>query len=134
MGEFTQAPNSKGDFDLILDIRGADSFDINLGLLRTGGRLVLIDSYSGEDARINIGRLLDNSLSVHGSLLRPRTLEQKGFTAAGIRARALPLIEKGNISPVIDQVLGADGIRKAHARMAANEHFGKLVISTGRHG
>jgi len=134
MGEFAQAPNAQGDFDLILDIRGAESLDVNLGLLRTGGRLVLIDSYSGEEARINIGRLLDNSLSVHGSLLRPRTLEQKRVTAAGIRARALPLIEQGKIAPVIDRVLGADGIRQAHARMAANEHFGKLVISTGRHG
>lgn len=129
MAEFAQAPNARGDFDLILDIRGAESFDVNLGLLRTGGRLVLIDSYSGEEARINIGRLLDNSLSVHGSLLRPRTLEQKGVTAAGIRARALPQVESGKIEPVIDRVLDADGIGQAHARMAAKDHFGKLIIS-----
>jgi len=133
-GEFDQAPDSKGSFDLILDIRGAESFDANLRLLRTGGRLALIDSYSGEEARIDIGRLLDNSLSVHGSLLRPRSLEQKGVTAAGIRARGLPHVANGEIDPVIDQVLGGDDLAQAHARMAANAHFGKLVVSLRRPG
>lgn len=127
--EFDRKPDFGEAFDLILDIRGADSFDANLRLLKTDGRLVLIDSYSGEEAKIDIGRLLDNRLSVHGSLLRPRSLAQKSLTAAGIRARALPLIDGGEIAPVIDQVLGADAIGAAHARLASNRHFGKIVVS-----
>lgn len=127
--DFDRKPDFGESFDLILDNRGAESFDANLSILKTGGRLILIDSYSGEEAKINIGLLLDHRLSVHGSLLRPRTLAQKSRTAAGIRARALPLIDGGKVAPVIDQVVGTDAIQSAHARLAANRHFGKIVVS-----
>lgn len=132
--EFDRAPDAGGDVDLILDIRGAASLEANLRLLRTGGRLVLIDSYSGEKARLDIGRLLDNSLSVHGSLLQPRTLEQKGATAAGIRAGALAHVASGKIAPPIDRVLGPGELASAHVRLASNAHFGKLVVSLGKSG
>lgn len=128
-GEFDEKPDSMGAFDVILDIRGAKSLDSNLSVLKTDGRLVLIDSYSGEEAKISLGRLLDKRLSVQGSLLRPRTLEQKSVTAAGIRTRAMPLVEIGKIAPVIGRVLAPDGISEAHALLAANGHFGKVIVS-----
>lgn len=129
--QFDRDPGSiaDGGFDVILDSRGAGSFEANLRILKAGGRLVLIDSYSGEEAKIDIGRLLDNSLSVHGSLLRPRSLEQQALTADGIRARALPLIEQGKVSAVVDQVFQPSKIAEAHERLLARRHFGKLVVS-----
>ncbi len=128
-GEFDEKPDSMGGFNVILDIRGAQSLDANLSVLKPDGRLVLIDSYSGEAATINLGRLLDKRLSVQGSLLRPRSLEQKSVTAAGIRARALPLLESGKIEPVIARVWAPEGLSEAHALLAANGHFGKLIVS-----
>ncbi len=127
--EFDAEPGAMGGFDVILDIRGAQSLDANLSVLKTGGRLVLVDSYTGEEGKINLGRMLDKRLSVQGSLLRPLTLERKSVTAAGIRARALPLIESGKIEPVIARVFSPENIGEAHALLAANGHFGKLIVS-----
>src|SRR5688572_22864488 len=63
--------------DLILDIVGADYFANNIATLAVDGRLVEIGFMSGKSgATIDLGDILRRRLTVTGSTLRPRSIEE----------------------------------------------------------
>ncbi|MDE2462159.1 MAG: zinc-binding dehydrogenase, partial [Alphaproteobacteria bacterium] len=41
-----------------------------------------------------------------------------------------PLIEEGQIKPVVDCVLPLERAQEAHARMASSAHIGKILLTT----
>ena len=75
-----------------------------------------------------LGLLLRKRVSLIGSVLRARPLEEKATLAQRFIAEALPLFGEGKLAPVIDEVLPMSAIGDAHARMERNETFGKLVL------
>src|SRR5688500_14063134 len=72
--------------DLILDIVGADYFARNLSALAIDGRLVQIGLLGGTStATLDLGEILRRRLTVTGSTLRARTVEEKGAIADALR-------------------------------------------------
>ena len=39
-----------------------------------------------------------------------------------------PLLERGAVTPVIDSVVGLDGVPDAFRRLIAQQHVGKIVV------
>jgi NADPH:quinone reductase len=116
--------------DLILDMVGGRYVERNLKSLATEGRLVQIGFMSGEwTAAVDFRRVMTRRLTLTGSTLRPRTVEEKGQIAAALRTEVWPLLERGAVRPVIHRVLPLAHAAEAHRLMESSEHFGKLVLA-----
>jgi NADPH2:quinone reductase len=117
--------------DLILDIVGADYFARNISLLAIDGRLVQIGLMGGKSAAtIDLGDVLRRRLTVTGSTLRARTVEEKGAIAGALRREVWPLLEAGGVKPVIARTFPLENAADAHRLMESSEHIGKIVLTT----
>jgi NADPH:quinone reductase len=115
--------------DLILDIVGGSYVARNLEALATDGRLVQIGFMAGESsASVDFRRILSRRLTITGSLLRPRTVEEKGQIATALRTEIWPLLARGAVRPIIDRVLPLAEAAEAHRLMESSEHVGKIVL------
>lgn len=116
--------------DLILDIVGGSYVARNLESLATGGRLVQIGLMGGEsEAVVDFRRVLNRRLTVTGSTLRPRSVEEKGEIASALRREVWPLIDRGLVRPVIYRVFPLDRAADAHRLMESSEHIGKILLT-----
>ena len=114
--------------DLILDMVGGDYVARNLNALALDGRLVQIGLMGGEAAPIDFRRILGRRLTVTGSTLRPRSVEEKGQIAAALRREVWPLLAKGAVKPVVYRTFPLAQAAAAHALMESSEHIGKIVL------
>jgi NADPH:quinone reductase len=118
--------------DVILDIVGGDYLDRDLRALATDGRIACIATAAGTSATIDLRYLLQRRATLLGSSLRPRTNEEKGEIARGLRANIWPLLEQRDpIVPIVDSVYAFDEASQAHRRLEASEHIGKIVLVPG---
>ncbi|WP_017588922.1 NAD(P)H-quinone oxidoreductase [Nocardiopsis ganjiahuensis] len=126
-GDFTE----HGPYDVVLDIIGGQNLEGNIRSLATGGRLVVIGLQDGLEAPLNLVDLLFKRLSVFGTTLRSRPLEQKAAIVAGVREHVWPLIESGAVRQVIDRSVPLSDAAEAHRILEAGGHFGKLLLVNG---
>jgi putative PIG3 family NAD(P)H quinone oxidoreductase len=123
--------NGKG-VDVILDVVGGSYVSRNLAALATEGRLVVIGFMSGEStASVDLRRILTRRLTLTGSTLRPRSVQEKGQIASALLTEVWPLLDRGVVKPVIDRVLPLADAADAHRRMESSEHVGKIVLAAG---
>jgi len=123
-----QATGGRG-VDVVLDSIGAPYLDDNLASLAIGGRLVLIGLMGGAKAELNLGVLLAKRLSVIGSTLRARPVDEKAAIVRGFLARFGEDLAVGRIRAVVDRVLPLARAGDAHRALKASEHFGKIVLT-----
>ncbi|NUR87485.1 MAG: NAD(P)H-quinone oxidoreductase [Nonomuraea sp.] len=116
------------DVDVILDIIGAPYLAGNLKVLRTGGRLVLIALQGGSTAEIDLGTVLYKRLSVFGSTLRARPVDEKGVIVRGVTDNVLPLVGPGGVRPVVYAELPMREAAEAHRMLDSGEHVGKILL------
>jgi putative PIG3 family NAD(P)H quinone oxidoreductase len=115
--------------DVILDMVGAAYFSRNLDLLALDGRLLQIAVLHGVKAEINLVRLLRQRLTVSGSTLRARSVEEKGSIASALERAVWPLVETGRIRPVIYATLPLVNAAEAHRLMESGSHIGKILLT-----
>ncbi len=126
--EVVLAETNKKGVDVILDMVAAKYFERNIASLAIEGRLSVIALLGGRDAKLDLGLLLRKRLTVVGSVLRARTVAEKGAVAEALRRNVWPLIAAGKIRPVIDSTFPLADAAKAHARMETSAHVGKIVL------
>lgn len=125
--EAKEATSGRG-VDVVLDSIGAPYVKGNLDALALGGRLVLIGLMGGAKAELNLGALLMRRLSVIGSTLRARPVEEKAEIVSGFVARFGAALASGEIGPVVDRRFPLAEAAAAHRLVKASEHFGKVVL------
>ena len=131
--EVVQKLTDRRGVDVILDIVGAKYFHDNLELLAPDGRLVVIGVLGGSRVdELDLGRLLTRRLTITGSTLRARDRETKSNIAASLREWVWPMLDAGDIAPVIQAALPLEEAAQAHRMLEANEAMGKLVLTTGQ--
>lgn len=116
--------------DLILDIMGASYLDRNLRSLALDGRLVEIGLMGGSEAPLDVERVLRRRLTITGSTLRPRSVEEKSAIAAALLEQVWPLLERGRVKPIVYRTFPLRNAAEAHRMMETSEHIGKLVLTT----
>src|SRR5262249_39009927 len=87
--------------DVILDIIGGEYLPRNLECLRLDGRLIQIGLMGGSRAALDLRGVLQKRLTVSGSTLRARTPEEKGAIARELESHVWPLIERGEVGPIV---------------------------------
>ena len=114
--------------DVILDPVGGAYFESNIASLAVDGRLVLIGLLDGVTSPIALGTMMSRRLRVIGSTLRGRSIATKAKIMDGLHERVWPLIEAGQIRPVIEAVMPVTEASQAHQLLSENETFGKVVL------
>lgn len=119
--------NGRG-INVIIDLVGAAYLEANLKALAPQGRLVLVGTTAGAKATLDFSLAMGKRLTIVGTMLRARSIEEKATATRLFSEQVVPLLANGVVRPVIDRVYKMEEIREAHARMESNESFGKIVL------
>jgi putative PIG3 family NAD(P)H quinone oxidoreductase len=114
--------------NVILDMVGGSYFQRNLSALADEGRLVQIAFLQGPKVEANLSQLMMRRLTFTGSTLRPQSDLAKARIAESLRREVWPLLEAGVVAPVMDEEFALEDAAKAHVRMEAGAHIGKIVL------
>ena len=114
--------------DVVLDAVGGPYLNRDLEALAPGGVLVVIGAMGGREATVDTATLLRKRLSIIGSTLRARPAEEKGELVGKFLARFGGELSAGRIRPVVSTILPLEDVAAAHQLVAANAHFGKVVL------
>ena len=129
-GKFADAIKLIGNPSVVLELVGGAYVNEDLRCLRLQGRIVIVGLMAGAKAEIELSRMLDRRARVIGTVLRARPLEQKIAAMRAFEEQVVPLFARGKLVPVVDCVMPLADAAAAHARMASNDTFGKIVLRT----
>ncbi len=119
--------NDRG-VDVILDLVGGAYLEENLKSMALKGRLMLVGLTSGAKSEINLGIALSKRVTLIGTVLRARSVEEKAEATREFARHVVPLLADGKIVPNIDRVFDLHDVRAAHEYLESNESFGKVVL------
>jgi NADPH2:quinone reductase len=77
-------------------------------------------------------RLMLRRLTLTGSTLRARSVQQKAEVAAALREKIWPLLDNGLVKPLIHATFPLEQARQAHEMMESSSHLGKILLVTGK--
>jgi putative PIG3 family NAD(P)H quinone oxidoreductase len=127
--DFVAVLKERGGADVILDNMGAKYLARNVDALATEGRLVIIGMQGGIKAELDIARLLGKRGSVHATSLRSRPTEDKALICADVVENVWPLVEDGQVVPIIHATLPLEEAAEAHRLIDSGEHTGKILLT-----
>jgi NADPH:quinone reductase-like Zn-dependent oxidoreductase len=120
---------------VILDVLGGPAFNDNLAVLAPRGRLVMLGHLAGGKAgEVDLGPVLRKLVEIIGTLMRPRTLEERIPLVRAFTERMIPLFDQriehaAPLRAVVERVFPMTELAEAHRLMEKNESFGKLVLT-----
>jgi len=114
--------------DVILELVGGAYVAEDLACVASRGRIALVGIMAGPRVDFDLGILLRKRADIRGTMLRSRPLEEKIAATRAFARHVVPLFERGLLRAVVDRVLPLAKAAEAHAAMAANEGFGKIVL------
>jgi putative PIG3 family NAD(P)H quinone oxidoreductase len=115
--------------NLIVDLVGASYLAANLDALAPRGRLIFVGTMAGSNADLDLRVVMSKRLRLRGTMLRSRSTEEKARAVRLFAEQVVPLVARGLARPTVDSIFDLADVRAAHARMEANENFGKIVLS-----
>ncbi|HEU4348679.1 MAG TPA: NAD(P)H-quinone oxidoreductase [Actinoplanes sp.] len=114
--------------DVILDIIGAKYLDPNIRALNPDGRIAIIGMQGGRKAELDLGALMAKRGSISATTLRARPVTDKARIVRGVRAQVWPLVDAGEIRPVIHTTIRMADVGEAHRLMESSDHLGKILL------
>ncbi|MCH7485530.1 MAG: NAD(P)H-quinone oxidoreductase [Proteobacteria bacterium] len=126
--EFGGGKAGDNGVNVILDMVGGDYVARNIRALARDGRLVNIAYLKGSKVEVDLLPVMLKRLTLTGSTLRPQSVERKGEIADALKRRVWPLIESGEIRPVIHATFPLHEAADAHRLMESGVHIGKIVL------
>ena len=115
--------------NVVLDCIGAPYLERHLEVLASGGRLVIIGLQGGSRAELDLAVLMRKRITIAGSTLRARPVEEKARIISAFLERFGAHLADGRIRPVVDRTLPFEQAAEAHRLLAAGEIFGKIVLT-----
>lgn len=115
--------------DVILDPIGGATLAADLGVLATGGRIVVIATLGGARPEIDLALLMRKRGRLIGSTLRARSRVEKAGLIARFREECLPAFAAGRLRVNVDTIFAPEQAAQAFQRMSENRTVGKLLIA-----
>lgn len=116
--------------NVVLDMVGGDYIERELAALAPDGRLVFIAFLGGSKAQINFLPIMLKRLTITGSTLRARSVDFKAAIAERLSASVWPLLESGQMKPLIHATFPLEQAADAHRLMESSTHIGKIMLTT----
>ena len=126
--DFVAAVKAFGGADVVLDIVAGDFFAKNLACLNMSGRIVQVGFGKEAVVEVDLRRIMAKQAIITGSMLRPRSADEKARITAKVHERVWPLIENRAIRPILSAEFDFANAAGAHAWMDAGDHKGKVVL------
>src|SRR3990172_1264203 len=104
--------------EVVFEHTGAQTWERSIASMGWGGRLVICGNTTGYEAKIDLRFLFNKQLNLLGS--------HQGSKAELVRG--MREVAAGRIKPVVDSVLRLEEAKKAHVKIEAGDHFGKIVL------
>jgi NADPH:quinone reductase-like Zn-dependent oxidoreductase len=108
--------------DVVIETVGAATIDHSIKSTKPGGRIVLSGVTSGHLATVDLRRIFFLQQQILGSTMGTREELES----------LLRFVTERQIRPVVDSVYGFSEVRRAFARLASGEVFGKVVLDHTR--
>ena len=118
---------SKGA-NVILDMIGGDYVQKNIRAAAFQGRIVNIAFLKGSKVEVDLTPMMLKQLVLTGSTLRSQPVKNKARIATALGKKVWPLLEKGDIKPVVHATFDFAQASDAHRLMESNAHIGKLLL------
>jgi NADPH:quinone reductase len=128
--DFARIAREAGGVDVVIDIVGALYFAGNIDALNRKGRLVLVSTLGGNEAKLPIFTVMSKQLLITGSTLRSRSADEKARLATCVKATVWPWVAAGKIRPMVDRTFPLAQAGEAH-RYMDESHVGKVVLTVG---
>jgi NADPH:quinone reductase len=119
--------NGRG-VDAILDMVGGNYIPAQLDLLAHEGRLCFIALMQGSRVEADFGLIQRKHLTVTGSTLRSRTIEQKAAIIAALKEKVWPLWAAGKLRVCTFKTFPLAEAAEAHRLMESSRHIGKILL------
>lgn len=127
--DFAKEVTGGKGFDVCLDLVGGAYVGATIPAMAPRGRILLLATVAGTKAEIPLGLTLVKRLTLIGTVLRSRSLEEKVLVNKRFEAEVLPLLANGTLKPVVEMVFPLDRVREAHELLESNRTFGKIVLT-----
>jgi NADPH:quinone reductase len=117
--------------DVVLELVGGPYVGEDLRACASRARLALVGLTAGARAELDLRELLRKRIELIGTVLRSRPLEEK-IAAAHVLARNIsPWLASRALRPVVDRVFPLGEAAAAHAHVASDASFGKVLLRIG---
>jgi NADPH2:quinone reductase len=116
--------------DVVIDHVGGPYLADSIRSLAIEGRLISVGRLGGNTGPLDLELLAYKRARIIGVTFRTRSLEQSAEIARGVTHDLLPAMQAGALRPIIDRTYPLEQAAEAQARMAANHHHGKIVLTT----
>ncbi|ABI66861.1 Alcohol dehydrogenase, zinc-binding domain protein [Maricaulis maris MCS10] len=126
--DFETVVTEAGGADVILDMVGGGYVQKNINCARVGARIASIAFLAGSRVEVDLMRVMLKRITLTGSTLRARPVEEKARLAQAVRQTVWPWIADGKMRPLIDSRFDLDDARSAHERLDSGEHAGKILL------
>lgn len=126
--ESLEGLNDFAPFHVILDPVGANYAALNLKVLGTDGRLVLIGLMGGRKAELDFAQVLGKRIQILGSTLRSRDDQFKADLLSDLGQHVWPLFAEGRLKPQLARSFPILEAEEAYAELATNQVSGKVVL------
>ncbi len=114
--------------DVVCELVGGHYVPASIRALALHGRLVIISSAAGTKVELDLRAVMSRRLTIRGTVLRARPLEEKIAATRAFAAEVVPLFANGVLRPVLDREYPLAEAAAAHAQMESNRTFGKVVL------
>ena len=125
--EVKRITDGKG-VELVLDMVGGPYLEKNVRCLAVEGRLVQIAFLQSSKVEFDFMPMMLKRLTLTGSTLRPRSVEQKAAIARELHEKVWPLLEGGTVRPIIHKVFPLEQAAEGHRLMESSQHIGKIML------
>lgn len=115
--------------NVILDMVSGEYLDRGLNCLAEDGRLLVIALLGGAKGTIDASKILRKRLSISGANLRPRTDQIKAEMATALYKEVWPLLNAGQIKPMVYATYALSEADQAHALMESGAQIGKIILT-----
>lgn len=126
----SQATDGRG-VDVVLDFVGASYAERHQRCLAEAGRWVVLGLLGGDEAKLDLSRVLRRRLRVSGLVMRTRSHADKAAIVQRFALRFMGQLGSA-LAPQIDRVFPLAEAQAAHERMERNENLGKIVLEVPR--
>jgi NADPH:quinone reductase len=121
----------KAGVDVVLELVGGAYVAEDVRAMAQNGRILLVGLTAGAQGEIDLGMLLRKRVSIKGTVMRARPLEEKIQAAQVLERNLSPWVAKRIVKSVIDRVFPLEEAAAAHEYVAADQSFGKVLLRMG---
>jgi NADPH:quinone reductase len=129
LAEFVAQHTDGRGVDVALDLVGGPYLAATVGVMAPLGRVVLVGTMAGARAELDLRAMLSRRLTLRGTVLRARPLEERIAVTRRFAAEVGPFLARGVVRPVVDAVFPLAELPRAHERLESNATFGKVVVT-----